>query len=205
MPGSIRPDLDVVEHRIDERRLDRDLLVVIGELVVVAERAEDAARLRFAVEPIEPEVVREECRDPRLEHVETRELVVADPENDVHLEARTRHELRQLAEQAALAPVVGVVEEELLDLIEDEAELAVERPGPALERDRRAFRARRPGRSRRSPPAPTVIASSSPATGSPDQVLEYATASGLLERELAAGDGRRRRASSELLPTPLGP
>ena len=99
---SIRPTLDVVEHRVDERGLDRDLLLA-AELAVALERADDRRAAPLAVEPVEPELVREEAGDPRLEDVEPRERVLADAEQDVHGQARASRARPASLEQAAAA------------------------------------------------------------------------------------------------------
>ena len=88
-----RPDLadadlagdDLVEHRVDELRLDLDALVAprrarlysaIGPTI--------AARAAARLEVLEAEVVPEHVRDPALEGVELGERVLADREQEVH-------------------------------------------------------------------------------------------------------------------------
>ena len=80
-----------------------------------------AARRSDTIQVVEPEVVREEVRDPALEEVELRQRVLADPEQDVHAQARLGHELRQAPRERTVGIVV---EEVLLDLVEDQMRVA---------------------------------------------------------------------------------
>ncbi len=80
---------------------------------------------------VETQVVREQVRDQRLEAVEAREHVVADRENDVDAKSGTGHDLGELCRKAV---VVCVVEEVLVELVEDEIEIAAERARPGCER-----------------------------------------------------------------------
>ena len=118
---------NLTEDRFHEGRFDLDAGRL--ELVVPPDRSEDGRPRRLAVEQVEAQVVREETGDASLEDVEPRELVVADAEHDVDPQAGPGHELREQVEQASL----GVVEEQLLELVEDEQQLAPEGCGPGVE------------------------------------------------------------------------
>ncbi len=155
---------DLPEDRLDERGLDLDGRGL--ELVVALDWAEHRRAGRGAIEQVEAEVVREEARDASLEDVQPRELVVTNAEHDVDAQARAGHELGQQVEQSSL----GVVEEELLELVEDEHEIAPKGCGPGVEAVGEVA-----GRVAGSPPNVSVralrTASSIVATGSPDQEL----------------------------------
>ena len=115
------------EDRFDERGLDLDGGRL--ELVVAPEWAEHGRAGGGAIEQVEAKVVREEAWNPSLEDIQSRELIVADAEHDVDAEARTGHELGQEVEQSPF----GVVEEELLELVEDEHEVAAKGCCPGVE------------------------------------------------------------------------
>ena len=119
----------LLEHRLHQRRLDLDRLA--GELVVALDRLDDRIARRTTVEVVEPQVVREEVRDPALEAVELGERVVAEREQDTNAETGARDELGQLVGKAGL---LRVVEEVLLGLVEDQQQVTGERVGPAPER-----------------------------------------------------------------------
>ena len=76
----------LVEHRLDERVLGRELLA--AQLAVAGERAEDRGASGVAVEPVEAEEVREQLGDPAGELVELGQRVVAEGEQDVDPRAR---------------------------------------------------------------------------------------------------------------------
>ena len=116
----------LVEHRLDERVLGRELLA--GQLAVAGERAEDGGLSRFPVEPVEAQQVREELGNPAGELVELREGVVAQREQDVDAQAGAAQELWQRRTQW---PFETVVEDVLLEVVEQQMEL------PALLRDSR--------------------------------------------------------------------
>ena len=76
----------LVEHFLDERRLDLDRLA--GELVEALHGSHDRFSGGVAIEVVEPQVVREEVRNPALEAVELGECVV--PQRDEDTDAKTR-------------------------------------------------------------------------------------------------------------------
>ena len=126
-PGVDPARRDLGEQGRHELRLDVDVRCL--ELVVPLERAEDRRARLVTVEAVETEVVREQPGDVRLEDVELCELVVADPEHHVHAQAWPRDELGQRLEEAAF----GLVEEELLELVEHEDELGAQGCSPGVE------------------------------------------------------------------------
>ena len=113
-----RPDL--VEDSLDEKRLDGDGLA--RELGVPLDGADDRRAGRLAVEPVEPESVREEAGDPAGEAIELGERVLAQRDEHVHAERSSQHCRKRLGERAGPG-VVGVVEEVLLRLVEDEVDV----------------------------------------------------------------------------------
>ena len=109
----------LVEHGFDERVFRRELLS--GQLAVAGERAEDRRLAGLPVEPVEAEQVREQLRDPAGELVEVSECVVAQREQDVDAQAGPAQELGQAV---AERPFDAVVEDVLLEVVEQEVELA---------------------------------------------------------------------------------
>src|SRR5262245_26434760 len=125
--------LDLGEHRVGERRLDRDGPVFTGQLVVTIQRPEDGRPGCLVIEVIESDRIREEPRDPRLEDVELGESVVPDAEQDVDSQPSAPDELGKKLDESPGTVVCRVIEEELLELIEQEAELGAELGRPARE------------------------------------------------------------------------
>ncbi len=140
----------LVEHVVDQRRLDLDRLA--ARLVVALDRPHDRLPRRGAVEVVEAKVVREQVRNAPLEAIELGEGVVAEREQDTHAQSGAGHELGELARETGL---LGVVEEVLLGLVEHEQQVAGERLGPAAEACPRAARPRprRAARNRTGRPA----------------------------------------------------
>ena len=92
------------------------------ELVVALDWSEDGRAGTATVEVVEPEVVREEVRYPALERIELRQRVFAQPEQEVRAETRLADCRGELAgERIAL-----LVEEVLLELVEDDVDLAAD-------------------------------------------------------------------------------
>ena len=85
-----------------------------------------ARRPALGREVIETESVGEQAGEPPLEGVEAREGVLPDADEDVDGQLRSRHELR---ERIAERRVGAVVDEVLLDLVEEQVDLAVQRGG----------------------------------------------------------------------------
>src|SRR5205085_12614517 len=90
------------------------------ELVVALDRPEDRVAAAAPVEVVEAQVVREEARDPALEGVELRERVLAQAEQEVRTQAGVADRLRELLRER----VALVVEEVLLELVEDDVDVA---------------------------------------------------------------------------------
>src|SRR5215211_2963223 len=127
------PGRNLVEHGLLEPGLDRHAHRRPDQRVVSLERAENRHAPRLAVEMVEPERVGEERGDPALEDVELRECVVADAEEDIDVEARARDKLGQQIEETTGTLRRGVVEEELLQLVEQEADLGAQFRAPRRE------------------------------------------------------------------------
>ena len=200
------------EHRLDERRLDLERLLALGQRAVPGlDRPLDRLARGLEVEVVDADVVRKQRRDVPLEAVELRPGVLADREQDVHRQARVVDDPRQLgreARQALVVALVGVVLEVLLELVEDDEQ----RPGAAGPRAQRlgerCSRSRKRLRPGRAPATPTRAASRRPCTGSSRHDLNTQTANGLSSAAVRASSRRSWTApaiSSELLPTPLGP
>ena len=99
--------------------------------VPLAQRPLDRVAGRFAREVLDAHVVREEARDASLEAVELRERVLADREQDVDPQVRIVDDRRKLARERASAVLLGVVEEVVLELVEDDEQRAyLLRPRP---------------------------------------------------------------------------
>jgi hypothetical protein len=116
----------LVEHRLDESRLDADALVLGCEPVVRLDRPEHRVARCPTVEPVEAQRVREQAGDARLERVDLRERVLPERDQHAHGQVRARDELGQDVCERPLTLLVAVVEEELLELVEHEADLAAD-------------------------------------------------------------------------------
>ena len=110
----------LVEHRLDELRLDRHGFP--RELVPPRDGPEDRGPRGVAVEPVESELVCEHVRQRRLEDVQRTERVFAQRDQDVHARLGTQ-QLRQGLDQRPAARAVIVVDEVLLELVEDHVRL----------------------------------------------------------------------------------
>ena len=178
----------LVEHRLDERLLGRELLT--GQLAVAGERAENRGLPCLAVEPVEAQQVREELGDPSGELVELREGVVAQREQDVDAQPGPA---QQLGQGLAQRPFETVVEDVLLEVVEQEMQLATLLRG----------RGDRVDEARRAPSSPHSACTDviRRAAGSSAHASCTTTGAPLSSRSLRATPARR----SELLPTPLGP
>ena len=160
---------------------------------------------------VEPKVVREQVRDTPLEAVELGERVVAERQQDAHAQSGAGHELGQLARETGL---LAVVEEVLLGLVEDEQQVAGKRLGPAAKGVRKRLAlvlveqrgtelvGQRVAHSLREA-LPT--GSSLHCVEDDDDELRMTAFLDVLPRLLLVDGERPPRASTELLPTPLGP
>jgi len=125
------PGPDLVEERLHEFRLGR--VALAAEPLVLLERADDRRAARLAIEVVEPEVVREQPGNPRLEGVQRRERIITHAEEHVDAQIRSVHYLGERVEEPVVA-VAAVVEEVLLQLVEDQVEVAAELRRPVAER-----------------------------------------------------------------------
>ena len=112
---------DLVQDPPDECGLHRDGRT--GELGEALERAFDRRSRGPSVEAIEPERIGEQAGDSPREAVELGEGVLAERDEDVDAKRRSQHRGQRLGEGAGPS-VVGVVEEVLLGLVEDEVDVA---------------------------------------------------------------------------------
>ena len=163
-----------------------------GDLRVALDGSNDRRLRPPPVETVESERVREQARHAASEPVELRERVLTQRDEDVDPQRRGEHRRQGLGERV-LARVVGVIQEVLLRLVENQVDVAIRLR--ALERVVAAGAAigvRPPANRRRQ----SARAGSSPH-------LEKTTTSG------CSGSSRSERATaarrSEDLPTPLGP
>ncbi len=192
-PAERRLDLaraDLVQDPLDECGLHRDGLA--GELGEALERAFDRRSRGPSVEAIEPERVGEQAGDSPREAVELRERVLAERDEDVDAKRRSEHRGQRLGEGAGPA-VVGVVEEILLGLVEDEVDVAPRLR--LLERGcgSRAVRARCRRPLRALLPAPTTGPRSS-ARRRPPAAAPAVPAASVRPRLAGATTSRRRSA-----------
>jgi hypothetical protein len=113
---------NLVEHVVDECRLEASpALIDVDERFVTANRTDDRRLSCRSVEPVEPEPVREQIRNGRLQGIEPCERVLATP--DQHIDPQTRI-AKDLCKLFGKATAARVVEEQLLELIEDQIEIA---------------------------------------------------------------------------------
>ena len=119
---------NLVEHVVHEVGLDRVLPVTVGqELVVPLHGPLDGPPGGRLVEMREPEVRAEEVADPSLEAVELGVGVLADRDDEAGAQVLAHHRPRELQSECSVAILVGVVEEVLLELVEDQQQLAARR------------------------------------------------------------------------------
>src|SRR6266508_93803 len=145
----------LIEDRILELELDLDAVGRLDELVITGDGPDDRSHSRGSIETLESQAVRQEIRNRRFERIEPRERVLAHADQDVDPETRTPEDLCKLFGEDAAA---AVVEEALLELVEDQVEIAActirrvckrvhERVSvPAHRFDQRRRRLARPGR-----------------------------------------------------------
>ena len=121
------PRPDVLDHRLDELGFDRVLLLARGEqLVVRLDRLHDRSGRRLLVQVLEAEVAGEQVRDPPLEAVEHRVRVLAERDQEVRPQVLAVDGPRELDRERARAVFVGVVDEVLLELVEDDEQLGAD-------------------------------------------------------------------------------
>ena len=204
--------LDLVQHRVDERRLDLDPRRAPPEPVPLLDRALDRLARAVAVEMLDPQEVVEQTR-----HARSKRSSFASASS--RIESRTLRRSDRASQRAAssssnerLARVALVVEEVLLELVEDDQQRAVEPPAPGGEDVRRGTcrQGHAPSRARARSTAPRWLRS--PATrvvaahelnDTPRTPAPRCTSSPA--RCLAAGARTTPARSRELLPTPLAP
>ena len=185
-------------------------------LVPLADRARRSPPAPPArLEVLDADVVREQARDAALEAIELRPGVLADREQEVHAQVGLVDESRELDRERAVAVLVLVVEEVLLELVEDDEERA-HALGPAAERRDRSALAR--------PPGPQIVPAAASAAAAPiaaisagQRIVTPGAEHADRKRRASAASPRPRRGSarrrswttpawsSEVLPTPLGP
>ena len=204
------PASHLVEHRFDERRLDRHLLAGRRHRPVpLLERTLDRLRGQPPVEVVEPQVVAEQPGIAALEAVEPGERVLADRDQEVRGRRRRSQRARSSSQNEPSPSSSAVVEEVLLELVEDDEHQA-DAGSPARRRGDvpagRAARARAPARPARPPrgsPAqrPTAVVAAHAERDDDDRGLP----AGEVRARQRVACGRRPRAGAELFPTPLAP
>ena len=95
---------DFVQDITDEVRLDLDRVILRGEAVVPADRPENRSFCRGSIESLEPETIGQKIRNRGLESVQTRERVLANPDQDVDAQARSTRHLCELLREAEQGP-----------------------------------------------------------------------------------------------------
>ena len=163
---------------------------------------------------LDADVVREQRGDASLEAVELRPGVLADREHEVHAQVGLVDEPRELDREGALAVLVRVVEEVVLELVEHDEERAHPLGPGADGLDERL--AGPPGRqllaAERLARTPPRIASASAGSGSSRQLLNAQIANGVrsvrpaaFARTCSCRSWTTPACSSDVLPTPLAP
>src|SRR5206468_5944273 len=127
------PRGDLVENRELELGLDLHALARRDELVVASERPDDRSSRCAAVEPLEPQPVREQVRNRRLQRIQPRQCVFANADQYVDAEPAAMEHARELLRELA---ATLVVEEALLELVEDQVQIAPRTIGGVRERIR---------------------------------------------------------------------
>src|SRR6266545_4417739 len=115
------PYSHLVEHLVHQLRLDRDPIVWRNEGVVPLDRTEDGRLSGRSVEALEAQPIRKQIRNRSFQRVESGERVLAHSDQDIHAESGPLHHVRKLCSESS---ATGVIEEALLELIEDQVEIA---------------------------------------------------------------------------------
>ena len=113
-----------VDDGFDERRLERVGLLVRVPPVPLAHRLLDRLARSRPTQVLDAHVVREQARDLPLEAVELCERVFPDRQQEVNPEVRLVDDRRERLGEGALALLVRVVEEVVLELVEDDEQRA---------------------------------------------------------------------------------
>ena len=146
------PGPDVPDHRLDELGLDlvRRVAPSAEQLVVRLDRLDDRGGRGLLVEVLDAEVAGEEVEDPALEAVELRVRVLAERDQEARAQLLAVDRPRELDREGARPVLVGVVDEVLLELVEDDEQLGADRLVEVRASGRRApAPARRAGGSTR--------------------------------------------------------
>ena len=115
------PGRNFVENSIDESWFQVDPAFGGDELVVSLQGTADRRLPGRTVEVLQPQTVRKEVGNHRLEAVEQGKSVFANSDQHVHTQIRPANHVGQLLDEAA---ILLVVEEELLELIEHQVDVA---------------------------------------------------------------------------------
>ena len=119
---------DLIEHGVDERGLDRDRGVTRSQLVEPLDRLDDRIGGGGPVQVVEVQEVAVDVRHPTLEEVaHARVRVLADRDEEVRAQVGPVDAARQVVSEPISFSRAGVVEEQLLELIEDHKEHRVAR------------------------------------------------------------------------------
>ncbi len=125
----------LIEHRLDEGRLDVDALFACGrEFVVLVDWTSDRLFRRVPVEVLEAQVSPEQSRDLTFEAIELRERVFSDRDQKPGAQTSAVENKRQLVGECPFTVLERVVEEVLLELVEDDEDVGVGLRRPALQR-----------------------------------------------------------------------
>ena len=139
---------DLFQHRVNQAGADGDAALRGNAPVVLGDGLLDSGSARTRREVVKAEVVLEQTRNAALESVEPGERVLADRYQDVHPEVATVHDPHELVAEA-LVGSLRLIEEVLLELVEDEEEVAIQALRPLLEDvNQRAFGSRHRGTRR---------------------------------------------------------
>ena len=116
----------LLQHGVDEFRLDLDPIGVTDEAVVLGDRLDDRRAGGLYVEVLQAQVVAQNARDPALEGVELGKRILADGEEEVHPQVRAVDDRGEVGREGTSALLAAVVDEVLLGLVEDHVEVAVQ-------------------------------------------------------------------------------
>jgi hypothetical protein len=123
----------LVENVIDELVFDLDRLVGRDVTAVLLDRQRHGVAGSVEPEVVDLQPIVEQARDPALEAVQLSERVIANRKKEVRPQICPVDRLRKLAVEGARPALLPVVEEILLELVEQQEQLAAHLAAPVVE------------------------------------------------------------------------
>ena len=131
LAGADPPPSRGVDHRVNERRLDRVVLGLGQPAVPLLDRSLDRLPCRVGGELLDPQVILKQPGDPVLEAVELRPRVLTDRDHEMHPQIDVVDDRREHVGKRAGTVLIRVIEKVVLELVEhDEQRPHPPRPTP---------------------------------------------------------------------------